>query len=137
MDLQDFAGKADAGVEMVVAHPGTGEPTDAAITLAGVDSQAWRRANHELASRLLKSSRGKIDKTFGEREANTAEMLASVTLRWRNVEDEGKQLVCTPEIAKKLYLDYPWLAEQVDSFIGNRANFFCPVAAQAPGSNEG
>lgn len=136
MDMQRFKGKADAGAEMVVVDPGTGEPTDAVIRLAGADSQAWRRANHELATRLLKSSRGKIDKAFDEREANTAEMLASVTLGWQNIEEMGKELVYTPEAAKKLYLVYPWLAEQADNFIGNRANFFRPIAAEAPGGDE-
>jgi hypothetical protein len=65
------------------------------------------------------------------------ELLSRVTLSWENVEVNGESLECTPENAKKLYEEYYWLLQQVDTFVGERANFFRPDDAPALGSDQG
>jgi hypothetical protein len=139
MDLAPFDGKADDGAEMVVMHPGTGDATDAVITLAGMDSRAWRAASHKLRSNVFSdgADQDRVVKAFEMSEQHVAELLASVTLSWKNVKDGGPDLECTRENAKKLYVKYPWLREQVNRFAGNRANFFRSIKAAAPSGDEG
>jgi hypothetical protein len=139
VDFKGFEGKSDDGAEMTVTHPGTGEPTDAVIRLAGIDSEAWRSASHKLSDRVIKEGGGKVDvaRAFERSEEHVSELVASVTISWENVKDGGPELKCTRENAKRLYMKYPWLREQVNRFAGNRANFFRSVEAAAPDRDEG
>lgn len=138
MDFQPFDGKSDDGAKMVVTHPGTGEPTDATISLAGMDSKAWRGASKELQTRMLmtKSARNAAASVLGDSDENVAELLAAVTMSWENIKLDGMILECSKPIAKNLYVRYPWLREQVNQFVGNRANFFRSVAGSAGSSGE-
>jgi hypothetical protein len=139
MDLTEFKGKSDEGAELVVLHPGTGERLDVVIQLAGHDSEAWRRAQHELAASVLKKQKtgDGIAEAFEQRESNTAKVLASVTLGWTGIEEDGREVPFSKSNAVRLYKTYPWLREQVDRFVGNRANFFRSVESAALGGGEG
>ncbi len=141
MDFKPFEGKSDDGAVMTVTHPGTAALTDAKITLAGEDSKLWRKAGREVNMRSLQGTGKKLENIFqqaAERiEKNKPDLLASVTLSWVNVELNGKKLECTRENARKLYESHPWLLEQVNTFVGNRANFFRPVDAPAPEGDQG
>jgi hypothetical protein len=139
MDLSKFEGKSDEGAELVVLHPGTGEPTNIVIKLAGHDSAAWRRAQHELAARVLKKQASKdgVAEAFAQREGNTAKLLASVTISWENLEEHGESVPFSPANAERIYAAHAWLAEQVDRFVGNRANFFRSVESAASRGGEG
>lgn len=52
----------------------------------------------------------------------TIELLTACTASW-NLTWNGKQPECTPENVRKLYAEQPWIREQVDVFVGDRANF--------------
>jgi len=45
------------------------------------------------------------------------------TLAWRGIVYEGEALECNPGNARRLYAALPWLREQVEAFIADRANF--------------
>ena len=140
MDFKPFEGKSDDGAVMTVMHPGTGEPTDVTITLAGTDSKLWRSAVREFNQRNLKRAVNPGDmvgQAFDQLDKNREDLLASVTLSWINVELDGKLQECTHANARKLYKAYSWLLEQVNLFVGDRANFFRSVDSQGIGGDEG
>ena len=113
--------------EMAVRHPVTGEPTDAVILVAGVDSEQYQTAQRQAWERRLdRSSQGRAKPTFEEFEQDGLELLVACTLGWRGLVKEGQELAYSPAAARKLYSDprYVWLRTQVDRFIGDRANFF-------------
>ena len=138
MDFKPFDGPADAGADLVVLDPGTLEPTDVVITLAGQDSKAWRRATREAGRRAMDSVRdGGGRKALELTESNGTFVLARATLAWKNVELDGKQLECTQANAEMLYSTFPWLREQVDRFVGDRSRFFCPARGVDTGGGTG
>lgn len=125
MDLADLdlSKGADAGAEMTVVHPITGEPLDMKITVVGSESsrlreEMKRRARQELARR--KPAKFDID----EAELRASELLAACTLSWVGVKEKGVELECTYENATRVYLKYGWLRKQIDEFASDRANFF-------------
>ena len=127
MNMGEFDGKSDKGAEMVMRHPGTGEPTDATITLAGIDSKVWRRAFGESRRRTIQASRDSNAtpaSIAAEVEASKPGVMATITLSWKNIERDGQAIKCTKANARKLYDEAPWLLEQVSAFVENRANFF-------------
>lgn len=112
---------------MPVKHPVTGEPTDAVILVAGVDSEQYQVAQRQAWERRLdRSSQGRNKPTFEEYEQDGLELLVACTVGWSGLSKDGKDLDYTPAAARKLYSDprYVWLRTQVDRFIGDRANFF-------------
>ena len=97
------------------------------VTLLGPDSAKYRALTREnirrrLEKRALGSVASEVDVDEVERE--TLEILAVCTVAWQGVNTpQGESIPCTPENARKLYEAYPVIREQVDGFIGNRANF--------------
>ncbi len=51
------------------------------------------------------------------------DVLVACTLGWEGLGDKEGPLAFTPENARRLYIDYPVIREQVDNFVGNRGNF--------------
>lgn len=117
----DTAALCDQGAEMELVHPATGEPLGVYLTLAGVDSRAWRKAVAAQVERRLSRRGGKI--SAEEIQANDIEILARCTLAWRNVVLDGEALSCTPDTARALYKRLPWAREQADAFAANRASY--------------
>lgn len=135
MDFGRLKAALEQGAEMIVTHPATGIETDIGITLAGLDSPQYRRALHaqrreasqEVAKELGDSREGvmRIAALVGEKFAEKrAAVLAAVTLRWRGITENDAPLACTHENARRLYDEHPWLADQIESFMGNRDRFF-------------
>lgn len=126
MDLKqiNLTEAAEIGAELDLEHPVTGEKLDAVIHLAGTDSAAYRNKQKEIQSkRIAKLARGKkADLTTSDGEE--CELLASCTLGWSGILSGEEEVKFSHAAAKKLYLENYWIREQVDSFIGDRANFF-------------
>jgi len=104
----------ESGAEMQVNGP-NGKPLDMFITVAGVDSKRWRKALHKGMSKRIKKS--------GDSDDIEAESLAEAILGWRGFMSDGKELKHSKAQAKKLLVNAPYIALQVDRFIANRANF--------------
>lgn len=128
MDLSKLnTAAADQGVEMVLRHPATddalqtegGQPIS--ITLAGGDSERARKARNAAHNRRLQRMNKKL--TAESLEAEGLDVLVACTLGWQNIHFEGEDLAFSPDNARKLYKAVPWIREQVDAFIVDRANF--------------
>lgn len=127
MDLNklDLSAQADKGADLSLEHPVTGEELGITITLLGTDSAVYRNHARELQrariAKMAKSRNKKID--FSVTEDEEADALAVCTVGWSGVVLNGKELEFSHDAAVDLYVSYPWIKEQVDAFIGDRANF--------------
>lgn len=120
---RDSAARCEEGVEMEVLDPSTNESTGAFLTLAGVDSGTHRRTSALIAKRRIKS--GFRNNGFDPDKflSENIELLAACTLSWRGVVLSGEALPCTKSNAITLYTRFPWLREQAEAFISDRANY--------------
>lgn len=128
MDVKDFytLEAHNRGAEMRLRSPLTGKLTDCYLTVSGLDSAAWREAELDGKRRILMLN---ADDSLSEAERKeqslkiTAFVLAKATIGWRGFTHEGKELAFSKERVEELYVNSPNIADQVDAFIGKRANF--------------
>jgi hypothetical protein len=122
MDLTSITDISGNGAELVITHPVTGQDTDIKFTLAGSDSEQYRKAQRLIQNRRLqKPGRMKLDAAVIEKEA--LELLAACVISWKGVQLDGMELPCTRENAMGVFERFPWLRDQCDNFIGDRQNF--------------
>lgn len=128
MDLGqlDTVKASNSGAVMQVRHPTTGAVIDGVtVTLLGIDSDAYREREAITADKrlqkILKRSGNKL--STSEMREDTLNMLVACTVGWEGVVLDGAPLPFNPANARKLYQRVPWLREQVEEFVGDRANF--------------
>lgn len=93
------------------------------IELRSDDDEAVKAQERLATNRRLKNLQ-RIRMTAEELEAEGLDKLAVATVRWDSFEDEdGSIIECNRANARALYAKYPFIREQVDQFIGERANF--------------
>jgi hypothetical protein len=129
----DTVAGANKGFDVKIYHPGTLADLGIVITVFGKDSEehqkVTRRQNKKRLDRLTKGGfRGMANLPPEETERDGIELLAACTKSWRTGEEptillRGENLTCTPQNAAMVYEDFPWLKDQVDTAIGDRANF--------------
>lgn len=95
------------------------------IRLLGKDSERFLKKQRQLTERRIQRSRGQranklpsVEETLAEQ----CELLAAVTLGW-NIEEGDGPVPFSEAKARDIYMRYPWIREQVDEFVGSRANF--------------
>jgi hypothetical protein len=122
MDIKDLdtRSKAEAGAEMQVFNPLTGKMSDFHITIKGIDSDEYRSQSANLREQLMTS---KMLKQDFDREACEIETFVAITIGWRGLEDGGKEVKFTEKRCRQLYKSAPYVRDQLDRFIANRANF--------------
>lgn len=126
----NVAGKAEAGAVLTLLDPYTDEVlTDdegrtTEITLLGADSRVFVKAEQQaLQAKVQKSvKRGKAKVNLAQVASDLVHQLALCTTGW-NITEGGKPHPCTTAAAEKLYTDNPWIRDQVQEFIVERANF--------------
>jgi len=126
---------AEAGADMELVHPVSDETmlqddkSPITIKLLGTDSKAYRNKNRDFQrkriAKMTKSRSKTIDYTVSDEDA--CELLAECTIGWSGIVVKGKPVEFSKEAAESLYLEFSWIREQVDVFIGDRANFFPSV----------
>lgn len=125
LDDFDTITNAQAGVRMRLKSLKTGEFVDAWITVHGSDSDVYAQAKTEfdrtILDRTKDSTKGPLTET--EIKALQAELLAKCTSKFENMTMDGQPLTYTKASAQQMYLRYPAIKDQVDIFIGKRANF--------------
>lgn len=130
MDLAtlDITKAANEGAVMEVRHPAAGtvlkddagEPIT--ITLIGSDSEKVKRRQRVELNKRLKSGRRQA-MTAEELDEQGLDLLAFCTVSWTGIMLDGQVLECNHGNAVAVYQRLPWLKEQVDTFVGDRANF--------------
>lgn len=125
---------ANEGYEVDILHPGTLESTGFLITVLGEDSDAYRKTAHRQQQQRLKRAMASRKAVSAATEAlddlddAQLEILSACTKSWRMADGstvllDGKPLACTPENAQTLYEKLPIVRRQVESAMGDRANF--------------
>ena len=127
MDLSTLDAGAEGAV-MTVRHPGTDETLkDAAgnpvtLTLVGTDHAAYKKAQRQaIDRRLAKGNRAKT--TAAALDEDNITTIACFTTAWSGVGLGGDDLPFSLENVKLAYERLPWLFEQANQFVGDRANF--------------
>lgn len=129
MDLSnlDVVKAANAGTVMKVRHPTTGDIlTDGKkadkeffLRLLGSDSDVYRNAIKRRFEKRRGKNQNKVDLDEAQRDA--AALLARCTTECYLIEN-GEPVECSVQALSALYLKYPWLKEQAEEHMGDRAN---------------
>lgn len=109
---------ANKGAVVNITHPSTGDDLGIKITVAGSDSDLYRKAQRKIMNKRLADK--KMKTRVEEIENESLELLAQCTMTWEGVKEGGSEVPCTFDNAKRLYKTYPWLKEQVDQAISDR-----------------
>jgi len=145
LSILDTVAGGDEGFDLELKHPVTGEELGMVIHLIGGDSAEWGRIDrarrNKRLDKLQKSGRLKnITQVTEENERESIHDLATASRSWKtkavmddkgNIIDPekktllfgGKEYEHTTENAIYLFGRLPWMKEQVDIAIGDRANF--------------
>lgn len=123
----DLTKHADTPETMDVMHPVTDTPLmvdgqKVQITVLGAESSKARQLIDSFSRKAL-SSRNQQMSPDRAKEFQI-ELLTACTVSWANVQLNGQMLEPTKDNIMMMYRDYPWLRQQVDAFMSNRANFF-------------
>ncbi len=132
INLSDFNTErlSREGIWMQLLSIKDGSPLPARIKLGGTDTKEYKQLERKRRDRRLNNQatggfRNQKIKT-AELEHDIIEGFANLTFDWENISMDGKTLLeCTPENIRRLYSEpgYSWIVEQIDRFVGDRANF--------------
>lgn len=121
-EFDDLASAQEEGIEVKVTHPKTGEEMGITIRVAGPESDRQKKARNRLVNdRLIKNRNRRV--TAAELEQDALKVSAASILGWDNIEIKGQPLEFNLENAEKLLKNYPFIREQVDSAVNDRALF--------------
>lgn len=106
---------------VAILDPVDGTPTGITITIAGRYSPTARAATFALADKAADVKNADSAEAF---DAKLLDLLAACTVEWAEMQEEGQALACSPAEAKRVYVAYPWLREQVQVAFLQTADFF-------------
>jgi hypothetical protein len=107
-------------------HPETNASLGASITLAGPGHPKRKKVEFARARALRArvAKRGRLELTDPEEdEEYEIDRLASCTLAWEGICQDGKPIPCTPDEVRSLYESASWVRVQVAAFLDDRVNF--------------
>lgn len=114
MDLNSIdISLCETGADMIVQDI-DGNDTDATITLLGSESKVGRKLMLDLM-RMIKEGKSE--------EGDSDKILSELTVGWKNIKINGKEIKFSKEKAYELYKAYPILKKQVDIFVSSNKNF--------------
>lgn len=116
------------GFDVQIYNPGNNEDTDIFISVLGKDSDQFQKISRgQNKKRMAKMQKGGFRNVatppIEEIESDGIELLAACTTGWKGVVIDKKKIEFSKDNAVMVYNRYPWLKEQVDIAIGDRANF--------------
>lgn len=117
--------KPKDAITVDIKDPVDGTPTGATVTVAGRYSPTARAATFALADRTQDIPNPDSAEAF---DGKMLDLLAACTVSWTEIVEDGVALECTASEAKRLYLAYPWLRDQVQTAFVQTADFFGPAA---------
>ena len=103
-----------------LVYQDNGEPMT--ITLLSDDAEPVRRQERAALNRRF-ANPSKIKLKMEDLEEEALDKLAVATVEWAGFTRGGEPIPCEFHEIRKLYSEHRWLREQVDQFIGDRANF--------------
>lgn len=103
----------EAGAEMQVKDQ-AGKLLDMWITIAGLDSKAYRAAESEMQKEIRDGK---------DVEAAKVDAVTKISIGWRGFTSEGAEIPFSKEAIEKLYANAPYILQQADRFLANRVNF--------------
>lgn len=129
MDLAKLAITTEP-VRMVLMNPITRQPitddegNESALLLVGMDSDRYLEVERKLNNRKLKQlqQQNKLRLTAEEVEAENLERITAAVVGVEHIVFDGEPLEYGEKGVTKL-LGMPWLREQVEAFISERAHF--------------
>lgn len=125
MDLSQFDGLAQAqeeGVDVTIVHPKTGEDMGIKIRVVGPESKRQKRIRNMLVNdRLVRNRNRRV--TAAELDTDALKISASSILSWQGIEINGKPFEYSEENSEYLLTNYPFIREQIDSAVSDRAVF--------------
>ena len=124
-DLQFMENAMLDAAWLTILHPQTFESTPIKIKLAGADSDSYKKIERRVRNRnvaLLKKNKNGLSAEVVE--ASALDLLTGATLDWQGVTWGGAPLEFSQENARMLYEKFGFIRDQVDEFVGDRANFF-------------
>jgi len=138
MDLSnlDTTATAEDGAWLHLCHPATGAPLykdqddmPIRIRVRGQDSSVARRMETQMADRRLNRRAKKLSAEEIEREG--LDLLTALVVEWEGIVLHGEDVPCTPENVRQVLKQLRWVREQIDTFVGDRANFL-PMNSPKP-----
>ena len=109
-------------VKVNILHPVTNEATDIFFSVCGSDSKEYRQGIRDLmAARIASNEAGETSRHYEDDEIN---LLIKCTKSFEGILIDGETPQFNDEVLFSIFLDYPFIKEQLDKFIGTRANFF-------------
>jgi hypothetical protein len=130
MGLNDI-GKVKETTDVELLHPATGEVllnddgTPMTITVHGPYSSTYKATSHaQQNKRLMKAQRtgGKLNLSAEEIEASSLDLLVKCTEGWSLTLDKEPEEF-SQDKARQVYLEHPWVREQVDAVFGDTRAF--------------
>ena len=120
MDLNslDLSKDAEAGYELTLVHPVSGDDLDGVIRVRGDKSKAIqafsRKRVNELQrrERMLKGKGKDENLSIEELEQMHIESGIARVISWKNIKKDGEDLPFTKENAEAVFKEYPWILEQ-------------------------
>lgn len=109
------------GAELRI-NDGMGQPTSLYIKVRGLDSKAVRQHNKIQRKAYIEAIR--TGKDYDE-DKYLVDGLVKATIGWRGTSEKFSQKAC-----RQLYEKAPFVCDQVDEFIAERANFTKPKRKQ-------
>lgn len=119
---------SNEGFDVQIYNPATNEDLGIVITVLGKDSDEFQKVGRaQQKKRMARLNKGGF-RTGAilnpeEIEQDGIELLAACTKGWIGVVLEGKEIECNADNAVMLYKRFPWIKEQIDVAVGDRANF--------------
>lgn len=126
----DVTTASEEGVLLELRNPKNGEVLrfddgrPFTIKLVGKDSERFLKLVRQQGDRRIAGTmRTRQPATIATMEKDDTELLVNATLGWDILMDGQKPPESTAKY-REVYTKYRWIREQVDEFVGNRANFF-------------
>jgi hypothetical protein len=120
---------SNEGFDVKIYHPGTMVDLGIIINVLGKDSDEFQRISRaQSKKRMAKMTKGgfrvqNMTPPPEEIEADGIELLAKCTRSWSGVVIDNAEIEFSYDNALMIYERFPWIKEQVDAAVGDRANF--------------
>lgn len=129
LTVSNPAAWAEAGYEYELIIPGTDEGTGAFITVRGSESKIATAFLHkksiEWQRNELARARNKANavKNPEENIEELVEFAISRIKSWRGIEEDGEAIPFTPENARRILTEHPWIRDSVLEASNTLENF--------------